>query len=333
MVDVGLGQHVTATLRRREKVAKNAAKDNIPLLFYTEKYGGVKRVGGGRSYVTEALSDQNDSVNWVGASGRASLVENNVLDAAEFQWYYMLGSLSMTRAEMYQNSGAEQVISLLASKSKVLESTQQNKLHEGLNSNGTGVGGLQLAGLPALVSTTPTTGIVGGIARTSSDAAWFRNQKFDTSGDWSDGAVDSGNVTRFLDQGLDATTYNSEPQVNVGFLGDTHWKALASATRAYQQIVHEKDTARIGHNKIYYRGVPMILSGGLNYSGFTAQTVTQTRLLNVEEGGFNIIFHKKAEFSLLEPVDSADQAAMSRLMFTMVTASIGGHAKKCWVGF
>lgn len=208
-----------------------------------------------------------------------------------------------------------------------------NKFHEGVLSAGTGSGGLQMAGLASHVSTTPTTGTVGGINRASSDAVWFRNQAFNTASSWSDGSVDAGNVTRFLDQGIDATMINSMPTVQLGLLGQTHWGFLSSSTRALQMITHEKDTARVGHNKIYYRGIPMYLSGGINYSGFSTQTATRTYLLNVEEGGFNIVFHKKAEFDMLEPVNANDQAAVSRLMFTMATCTIGAFAKRCWVGF
>jgi len=333
MTDVGLGQLVTATGRRRSKKAKDAARDNLPITRHMDEMGGIRRVPGGRTIVEEALSDQNDSVNWVGPSGVAPLTDNNILDAAEFNWYYMLGSVVFTLSEQYMNSGPEQYIPLIASKFKVLETTQRNKFHEACLSNGTAVGGLQMAGLASHVSTTPTTGTVGGIDRSNADAAWFRNQKFDTSSDWTLGAVDAGNVTTFLDYGLDATTIDGMPQVQLGLLGDTHWKALAAATRSYFSIVKEGDSAKIGHNKIWYRGVPMYLSGGLNYSGFTTQTVTRTYLLNVEEGGFNVVFHNKAEFDMLDPVNSNDQAAVSRLMFTMVTATIGAYAKRCWVGF
>lgn len=333
MADVGLGQLVTATGRRRSKKAKDAARDNLPVTKNMEKHGGIRRVSGGRTVVEEALSDQNDTVNWAGPNGVSPLTENNILDAAEFPWYYLIGAVVFSLAEQYQNEGPEQYIPLIASKFKVLETTQRNKLHEGILSAGTGVGGLQMAGLASHVSTTPTTGTVGGIARSDSNAAWFRNLKFDTSGDWADGAVDAGNVTRFLDQGMDGTTIDGMPQVQMGLMGDTHWKALASAVRGYTSIEHEKDSARIGHNKIWYRGVPMYLSGGINYSGFTTQTVTRTYLLNLEEGGFNLVYHKKAEFDMLEPVNSSDQAVVSRLMFTMVTCTIGANAKKCWVGF
>jgi len=333
MADVGLGQLVTATARRRSQKAKDAVSDNLPVMKHMEEAGGIIRIPGGRTIVTEGLTAQNDTVNWVGAAGQAPLSEQNILDAAEFNWFYILGSVVFTLSEQYQNDGPEQYIPLIASKFKVLERTQMNKFHEGLLSSGTAVGGLQMAGLASHVSTTPTTGTVGGIDRSSANAVWFRNQKFDTSSDWSDGSVDSGNVTRFLDQGIDATTIDSAPQVTLGLLGDTHWKALTASTRAMQIISSNSDQAKVGHNKIWYRGIPMYLSGGLNYSGFSTQTATRTYLLNVEEGGFNVYFHKKAEFDMLDPVNSSDQAVVSRLMFTMCSATIGAFAKQCWVGF
>ena len=332
-MDVGLGQLVTATGRRRGKVAKDAVRDNLPVTKRMEEYGGYRRVAGGRSIVEPALSAQNSTVGWVGPTGVAPLTDQNVVDGSEFQWFYMLGSVVFSLSEQYMNSGPEQYIPIIPSKFKVLESTFRNIFHAGVLSNGAGSGGLQMAGLASHVSTTPTSGTVGTILRSSADAAWFRNQAFNTASDWSDGAVDSGNVTRFLDYGLDGTSVNSEPMVQIGLLGDTHWKALASATRAYQQIVSDSLKAKIGHNYIVYRGVPMYLSGGLNYSGQTVQTATRTYLLNLEEGGFNVVFHNKAEFDMLEPVNASDQATVSRLMFTMVTCTIGANAKKCWVGF
>lgn len=333
MPDVGLGQLISTTGRRRSKVAKDACRDNLPVTKHMEEHGGYRRVSGGRSVVEEALSAQNSTVAWVGPAGSVALSDQNVVDASEFNWYYMLGSVTFSLSEQYQNSGPEQYIPLISSKFKVLESTQRNKFHEGVLSAGTASGGLQMAGLASHVSTTPTTGTVGGINRATTGAEWFRNQKFDTAADWSDGAVDSGNVTRFLDKGMDATTMNSMPQVQIGLMGQTHWSALLSSTRALQMLTSEKDSAKVGHNKIWYRGVPMYLSGGINYSGFTTQTVTRTYLLNVEQGGFNVVFHNKAEFEMLEPINSQDQAVISRLMFTMATCTIGGLAKHCWVGF
>jgi hypothetical protein len=200
-------------------------------------------------------------------------------------------------------------------------------------SAGTGTGGLQLGGIAALVSTTPTTGTVGSINRASANAAWYRNQKFDTASDWSDGAVDAGNVKRFYDKGINATIRNSKTQVQCGLLGQTHFEYLTQATQAIQVINDNSGTAKVGFDKIVYRGVPMYFGGGINYSGASTLTTTRSYLLNLRPGGVNLVYHEKAEFDMLEPVNSSDQAAVSRLMFTMANMTIGALAKTCWVGF
>jgi len=335
MADVGLGQLATTTGRLRSRKLKDAVKDAHPLYEAMDKEGGIKRADGGRTIVEEALSGQNGTVSWVGESGTVALTDQKVADAAEFEWKYQLGAVSWTLAEQYKNSGGSdtKLIDVVSAKYEALEGSMMNEFHEGMLSNGTGSAGLQLGGLALLVSTTPTSGTVGGIDRSTANAAWYRNQKFNTAVDWADGAVDAGNVKRFLDKGINSTTRNSKSQAQLGFWGQTHFEYLTQATQAIQQIVNESSVAKVGFDRIVYRGIPMYFGAGVNYSGATAMTATRTYLLNVKPGGVNLVFHNKAEFDMLEPVPSADQAAITRLMFTMSNMTIGGLAKLCWVGF
>lgn len=335
MADVGLGQLVTTTGRLRSRKLKDAVTDSMPVMASMKTEGGIRREGGGRTVVEEALSGQNSSVAWVGENGSVSLADQKVADAAEYNWSYQLGAVSFTLAERYKNSGGSdtKLIDGVAAKFKALEGSMMNEFHEGMLSNGTGSGGLQLDGLAALVSTTPSTGTVGGIDRSSADAVWFRNQAFNSASDWSDGAVDAGNVKRFLDKGINATIRYSQTEVNCGILGQTHFEYLTQATQAIQQIVNESNTAKVGFQKLYYRNIPMYFGNGVNFSGATAMTTTRTYLLCTKPGGTNLVFHDKAEFDMLEEIQSTDQAAISRLMFTMAAMTIGGLAKFNWVGF
>jgi len=335
MADVGIGQLVSTTGRLRSRKLKDAVRDAHPLYEAMDKHGGIRRESGGRSIVEEAKTAQNGTVSWVGESGSVPLTDQKIIDASEHDWKYQLGAVSWTLAEQYKNSGGSdtKIIDIVSTKFEVLEDSAMNTFHEGMISNGTGTGGLQLTGIAALVSTTPTTGTVGGIDRSNANAAWYRNLKFDTGADWSDGAVDAGNVKRFLDKGINATVRNSKSQAQIGFLGQTHFEYLTSAVQAIQSIVNESGTARAGFDKIVYRGIPMYLGNGINYSGATAMTLTRTYLLNVKPGGVNLVFHDKAEFDMLDPVASSDQAGNSRLMFTMSNMIIGGLAKFNWVGF
>jgi len=335
MADVGLGQLITTTGRYRSKKLKDAVTDNHPVLDAMDKVGGIFRIDGGRTVVDEGMTAQNSTVAWVGEAGSVAITDQKIVDAAEFNWSYMLGAVSWTLAERYKNSGGSDTkfIDIVAAKFDVLEASMMNTMHDGVLSVGTGTGGLQLDGLAALVSTTPTSGTVGGIDRSSANAAWFRNQKFDTSADWSDGAVSAGNVKRFLDKGLNATNMNGKIQIDIGLIGQTHFEFLTSAIQAIQIIQNESGTAKAGFDQLVYRGVPMVLSGGLTYSSFSAQTATRSYLLCCKPGGFNLVYHNKAEFAMLDPVNSTDQAAITRLMFTMAATRIGALAKRNWVGF
>jgi len=335
MPDVGLGQLVTTTGRYRSKKLKDAVKDSLPVYQAMDENGGIKRISGGRTIVEEAKSSQNASVKWVGPAGQVAMTDTKVLDAAEFDWRYMLGAVTWTLAERYQNSGGSDTkfIDVVAGKFEVLEDTMMNLFHEGMLSNGTSYSGQQLIGLAALVSTTPTTGTVGTIDRSSANAAWFRNQAFNTASDWTEGAVDAGNVKRFLDKGINGTMRNSVKQVQIGILGQIHFEALTAASQAIQMISNDSGTAKVGFDKLMYRGVPQYFGNGINYSGFGSLTTTRSYLLNLKPGGVNLKFHEKAEFDMLEPFNSQDQAAVSRLMFTMACMSVGALAKCNWVGF
>lgn len=335
MADVGLGQLVTVTGRARSKKLKNAMADNHPVYAAMKEHGGIRRIPGGRSIVEEGKTAQNTTVAWVGPSGSASLADQKVIDAAEFDWKYMLASVVYTLAEQYQNSGGSDTkyIDLVAGKFEVAEDSMMNVFHSGMLSNGTGTGGLQLQGLAALVAINPTTGTVGGIDRSSANATWFRNTYATSTTAVSANPVTAALVLQFLDYFIDATIQGGKVSQQIGLLGSTHWRLANQAIQSRQVIQNVNTEGKAGFDTIRYRGIPLYLSGGINYSGEVAQTATYTYLLDVKRGGVNLVFHEKAEFDMLEPIQSEDQAAISRLIFTMAAMTIGARAKLSCVGY
>ena len=335
MADTGLGQLVTTTGRAISRRLKDAVRDNHPVYMAMSENGGIQRKDGGYEIVEEAKSAQNETVSWIGEAGAAPLVDYRVLDAASFGWKYMLASVVYTLAERYKNSGGSdtKLIDLVAGKFEVAEDSMMNVFHAGMLSNGTGSGGLQLAGLAALVSTTPTVGIVGGIDRSDANAAWFRNTAATSTTAVSANPNTAATILQFLDYFLDATSKAGKVQQQVALLGATHWRLANQAIQSRQVIQNNNSDGKAGFDYIYYRGMKLHLSGGINYSGESAQGVTTTFLLNTKRGGVNLVFHDKAEFDMLESIQSEDQAAISRLIFTMAAMTIGAHAKLCCVGY
>lgn len=335
MADVGLGQLLTATGRARSRKLKDAVSDSHYVLEALEKHGGIRRIDGGRSIVDEGITGQNSTVKWVGEAGSVSLSDQKVLDAAEFYWKYLMGSVTITHAERLQNSGGSdtKLVNLVGGKFEALEASMMNEFHEGLGSLGTAEGGLQIGGIPHLISTTPTTGSVGGIDRSSANATWYQNGAFNTATEWNDGAVDSGNVLRAFGKALNATMVGGKLGVQLAIAGSNHFEALDAAIGAKQTIVNVSGEGKAGFDKLFYRGIPVYLAGGINYSGATLLNAKRTYFLCVKPGGVNLVYHEGAEFEMLDPVNSANQAAYSRLMLTMANMTLGPLAKRCYVLF
>lgn len=333
MADVGLGERVTAYGRYRSKVAKDAVRDNHPVQKMLESVGGVIRVKGGRTYVDESLSGQNSTVSYVGEVGQVPLSNQKVVDAPEASWTYLLGSITLSKAEELMNRAQGRYIDIYAAKQEALEGSMMNIHHAGLLSSGTGTSGLQLDGLAAALSTTPTTGTYNTIDRSSSNAAWFRNQKFDTANDWSLGAVDAGNAKKFFDKLINLTIKDGKSHIDGFLAGQTHFEALSDAYGGMQVIQNTSDTGRGGFQKLVHRGIEVFYGGGVNYSGQSALTATRTYGICAKKGGFNLVFMDGAEFDMMPKVDSADQAVFSRLMMTMACTTVGAFAKLNIVGF
>jgi hypothetical protein len=96
---------------------------------------------------------------------------------------------------MLQNRGKEQVIDLLRSRIDNAEITLTNGLSYDVYSDGTQSG--QMGGLQTLVSSTPTSGTIGGIDR----ATWtfWRNIKFGGVADGG-GAVTATNIQSYMNR-------------------------------------------------------------------------------------------------------------------------------------
>lgn len=332
MAQVGLGQAATVTGRIRSKKLKDAIRDNHPVYMAMEDHGGIRTEDGGRTIIEGAKSVQANT-SWVGPSGSLSLSNPKLIDGAEYDWSYLLSAAVWTLAEQYQNSGGSdtKLADLIGAKYEIAEDSAMNTFHGGMISNGAGTNGLQMLGLAGLVSTTPSTGTVGTIDRSDADAAWFRNQYTTSSTAVGSATTDASNILRFLDNGIDGAVKDGKVQQQIGLLGSTHFGYATQALRSFQKIESSKE-GRGGFDRIFHRGVPLYLSGGVNYSGASAQTATRTYLLNVKRGGVNLVFHEKARFDLLEPVHSADNLGVSRLLFTMAAMTIGALAGLCWAG-
>jgi len=99
----------------------------------------------------------------------------DVFDRYEYQWKEYAGTVLMSDLERDRNAGEGTVFPLLPAKLENLRNSFKSTLNSDAFGAGTGNSSKVLTGLQALVSSTPTSGVVGGIDRGT--YTFWRNQQ------------------------------------------------------------------------------------------------------------------------------------------------------------
>lgn len=148
-----------------------------------------KNFPGAKQYVVEKLRTTNDSnFQWFAPDGQVSYNRKRTLNKANFAWGSAHDGFGLTEEELLQNyisvtdnaqnaqpttDETKQFVNLIKENTETLKLGFNEKFDYALHLDGT-QDAEAIPGLDAIVSTTPTTGIVGGINRAS--AVYWRNQ-------------------------------------------------------------------------------------------------------------------------------------------------------------
>lgn len=275
-----LSEIVTTTLRNRTgELADNMSRNNAAIARLSRK-GNLKTFSGGRTIVQELNYADNQTFQWYSGYQSLNIAPSQVFSAAEYPIRQAAVAVSISGLEELQNSGEEAIIDLLESRIQNAEDTFMNGLSQGVYGDGTvtnSVGGLQL-----LVSSSPTSGVVGGIDR----AAWtfWQNQK------WS-AATDGGTV-------LSAATILSQmdsiwvklvrgrdfPDLIIA--DNVTYKYYLAALQAIQRIQTENsapDMAEYGFQSLKYLNSDVVLDGG--FQGFSSDPLPPQTSSGTAVGG------------------------------------------------
>lgn len=248
---------VTTTLRSRTgKLADNVTKNNA-MLYRLRARGRVKPVTGGRTIVQELNYQENATYKRYSGYETLNISPSDVFTGAEYNYAQAAVAISISGLEMLQNSGEEAIIDLLDSRIENGEQTLTNNIAIDAYSNGTADGGRQIGGIQLLISTTPASGIVGGID--PSVWAFWRNVFF--SGLTNGGAATStatiqtymNRVYLQLVRGADA------PDLIVA--DNNYYRYYLESMQAIQRV-QDDEFAELGFQTLKYMNCDVVLDGG-----------------------------------------------------------------------
>ncbi len=179
---INVGDIIATTIQSRTgKIADNVTNNNALLKRLNTK-GKIKEFTGGSQILQEISYANNATAMMYSGYQTLDITPQKVIDAATFDIKQAAVGVTISGLEMLKNTGKEQIIDLLEARIEVAEDTMSNLVSTGLYSDGTNYGGLDITGLRAAVSTTPTTGTYGGFDRSVASNAFWRNQSTTFSG-------------------------------------------------------------------------------------------------------------------------------------------------------
>lgn len=256
-ISPNLSEIVTTTLRNRSGVIADNVLKNNGLLARLRSRNKVKPVSGGRTIVQELQYQENSTFKRYSGYDLLNIQPSDVMTSAEYDYKQAAVAVSISGLEQLQNSGEDAILDLLEGRIENAETTLVNNIALDSYSDGTADGGRQIGGLQILVSTSPTSGTVGGINRAT--WAFWRNQKYSAVSDGG-AAASTTNIQSYMNRlYLRCSRGADKPDLIVADNG--YYEIYLESLQAIQRIT-SSDTAMAGFNSLQYMGSDVIFDGG-----------------------------------------------------------------------
>ncbi len=261
VVSVDWGDVVTSTLEMRSKKLGDNISNNNALLKVLRSKGKEKTVSGGREIMQELRYAQNGTFMFYSGYEFLNIALNDTMTAARFPWKQASIAVTISGLEDLMNAGEEQMLDLIEERVETAELTFWNNMSAAIYSDGTGWSGKQVNGLAALVSLTPTVGVVGGIDRSAQ--VWWRNASTNLGA-----GPTSANIQGYMNTMAVSLKRNSDG-VDLIVADNNYYLAYLGSLQAIQRIMENPDRkAGAGFTSLAYYGagkaVDVVLDGGRN---------------------------------------------------------------------
>lgn len=256
---------LSTTIESRSRELADNVQNNNALLAKLRERGNVRTISGGSVILEELMYNDAATANVNSYSGYEvlNIGANSPISAAQFNIKQYAAAVTMSGLEMLQNSGREQMIDLMEGRLKVAEAQLLNRISTDIYGSGTGNGGKNIDGLSDAVSSSPTSGIYGGINR----ATWtfWQNQRFrcTTTGG---AAASAANIQNYMNRATALAVRNNDAPDLIVF-DNIFWSYFVSSMQAIQRVTNEKMAALGFASMKYYGGgvaADVVLDGGIS---------------------------------------------------------------------
>lgn len=245
-MSINLTEVVATTLRNRQRDLADNVTNHNAFLDRLESKDGITKTDGGRTIVEELIYGDNGNIKWYDGYDTFTIVQNEVVDAAEYQWRQLGGFISVSGKEQVINSGRHAAIRFVTARMKQLKAQMRNTAAAAIYADGTGSSGKEFGGLQLLVADNPAAaGTVGGIDQVAE--TFWRNQ-VDNDGTT---VLDSTNITAKYNQ-MWLSLVRGKDKPDIALSDALNYDAYESSLQDQQRFTNAKMAER-GFEALKYK--------------------------------------------------------------------------------
>jgi hypothetical protein len=260
---------IATTIQSRSGELADNVTNNNALLKKLKMRGNVKPFSGGNVILQEIMYNDSTTNNTNSYSGYEllNITPNSPISAAQFSITQYASAVTISGLEMLQNSSKQQIIDLLEGRMQVAEAQLQNRLNTDMYLDGTGNGGKNITGLAAAVPDTPSTGVYGGIDRSTTIGTFWRSITY--SGVTNGGAATSAaNIQQYM-TALAIQLVRGTDRADTIVADNNYFQLYVNSLQAIQRITSDDGSGMGGAGfstlKFYGGGqsADVVLDGGI----------------------------------------------------------------------
>ena len=174
MANINYDDVLTSTLTSRTGNLADNVSTNNALLSRLKSKGKIRPVSGGSKIIEELEYGEGD-MTWYSGYDTINYTPKQLFTAAEYSLKLCAVPVAVSGEDILKNSGKEQILDLFEKRVENAIKTMGNKMSAAIYGDGTGSSGKEIGGLALLVADSPTTGVVGGIDRSTVGNEFWRN--------------------------------------------------------------------------------------------------------------------------------------------------------------
>jgi hypothetical protein len=286
-MSVNLGELATATFEKILPSLHDNLIPNIPLYRDLAKKGRTKTYDGGTQIRANIKYASNETYTRYNHWQRFNIQSKPTIDAAQYSPKYVMVSMSISGQEELENSGSDtQLVNLVTAKTEGMQDDFIINMNIDLWSDGSLDAGRQVNGMRALISDTPSSGIVGSI--NSATFPFWRNFSFDATTDGG-AAATSANIPTYMTTVMTSRLRDSN-LIDLIYADNNYWNLYHGSKLSIERIV-DRNAANRGSLEIEFMNRPVVNAGGYNGA------IAANHMYFVNSKTLDLYVHKKRNYS------------------------------------